>query len=164
MKERISKEEVIWITISSILYIVCFPLNPLILSGILEVESCTLLTVLGFIIWAFGMVLVMAPIVMFPRKGNVPKGKAFVHTTRLVDSGIYSIIRHPQQTGGIYCHFHRWLFALLGVTGSLFTCFSIIEEDKRLIEKFGDDYKDYMKRVPGMNIFSGIIRILRGKR
>jgi hypothetical protein len=41
------------------------------------------------------MVLVMSPIVMFPRRGGVPKRKSFVNTTRLVDTGIYAVI-------------HRW--------------------------------------------------------
>jgi len=35
------------------------------------------------------------------------------------------------------------------------------EEDKYLVEKFGDDYKDYMQRVPGMNFPLGIARLLR---
>jgi len=35
------------------------------------------------------------------------------------------------------------------------------EEDQRLLKKFGDDYKAYMKRVPRMNFMLGIIRLLR---
>jgi len=162
--------EILWTSVFTILCIVCFPANPLVLTGVLEVESYFALTVIGCIIWAFGMVLVMAPIVLFPRRGGVPKGKSFVYTTRLVDTGIYAVVRHPQYTGGIYAIFlatlllyPHWLFAILGAIGIVFLCLSSREEDKRLVGKFGDDYTSYMQRVPGMNIFLGIVRLWRSR-
>lgn len=162
--------EILWTLVFTILCIVCFPANPLVLTGVLEVESYFALTVIGCIIWAFGMVLVMAPIVLFPRRGGVPKGKSFVYTTRLVDTGIYAIVRHPQYTGGIYAIFlatlllyPHWLFAILGAIGIVFLYLSSREEDKRLVGKFGDDYTSYMQRVPGMNIFLGIVRLWRSR-
>ena len=161
-------KDAILITIASLLYIICFPLNPLVLTGILEVQSYTVLNILGFIVWAFGMVLVMAPIVMFPKRGGVPKGKSFVHTTKLVDTGVYSIVRHPQYTGGIYAIFvttfliyPHWLFALLGIIGSWLTYLSTLEEDRRLIEKFGEEYQVYIDRVPRMNVLLGIVNLLK---
>jgi protein-S-isoprenylcysteine O-methyltransferase Ste14 len=164
-------KEILWNSLFTILCIVCFPANPLVLTGVLEVKSYTALSIIGGVIWAFGMVLVMAPIVMFPRRGGVPKGKSFVHTTRLVDTGIYAVVRHPQYTGGIYAIFlatpllyPHWLFAILGVAGIVFLCLGTREEDKRLVEKFGDAYTDYMQRVPGMNIFLGIIRVRRHRK
>ncbi|HEX79474.1 MAG TPA: isoprenylcysteine carboxylmethyltransferase family protein [Dehalococcoidia bacterium] len=159
------------VTIMTILCIVCFPLNPLVLTGVLEVETYTPLTVIGFISWAFGMVLVMAPIIMFPRRGGVAKGKSYVSTTRLVDTGIYSVVRHPQYTGGIYSIFlatpllyPHWLFGILGAVGVLTIYISCKWEDQRLIEKFGDEYVKYMQKVPGMNVFAGIIRLVAGKK
>jgi len=167
-ERRTSKRDIVWMTVASILYIACFPANPLVLTGVLEVESYLALFIVGCVVWAFGMVLVMAPIVMFPRWGGVAKGKSFVHTTRLVDTGIYSVVRHPQYTGGIYSIFvttllwyPHWLFAVLGVAGAMLTYLSTIEEDKRLVEQFGDEYISYMKRVPRMNVFLGTIRLLR---
>jgi protein-S-isoprenylcysteine O-methyltransferase Ste14 len=88
-----------------------------------------------------------------------------------VDTGIYSVIRHPQYTGGIYAIFlptllwyPHWLFGLLGAAGAVLTYFSIRVEDKLLVEKFGDDYMEYRQRVPGMNFVAGIIRLLRRRR
>jgi len=165
--KKINWENAIWSTLLTILGIVCFPANPLVLTGVLNVESYLPLTIIGFLVWAFGMVLVMAPIVMFPRRGGVKKGKSFVNTTRIVDTGIYALIRHPQYTGGIYAIFvttfllyPHWLFAILGILGIVVIVLGIKEEDKRLIKKFGDEYIDYMKRVPAMNIFLGIARAL----
>lgn len=155
----------------TILCIACFPANPLVLTEVIKTNSYVPLFIIGCVVWAFGMVLVMAPIIMFPRRGGVSKGKSFVHTTRIVDTGIYSIIRHPQYTGGVYAIFlttllwyPHWLFAVLGIVGTAVIYLGTREEDTYLIEKFGDDYRAYMKKVPGMNFITGIIRLLRRRR
>lgn len=163
-------KEILWVTLLTILGIVCFPINPLVLTGIIDVKTYLPLSIAGWVVWVFGMILVIAPIVMFPRKGGVPKRKSFVHTTRLVDTGIYSTVRHPQYTGGIYAIFvatllfyPHWLFGVLGVIGIVATYMGCRYEDRHLIKKFGNDYIAYMKKVPGMNIFLGIIRLLKSK-
>jgi protein-S-isoprenylcysteine O-methyltransferase Ste14 len=155
----------------SILCIVCFPANPLVLTGVVKVESYQALFIIGWVVWAFGMALVIAPMVMFPRRGGVPKGKSFVNTTRLVDTGIYAIVRHPQYTGGIFAVFMttllwypHWLFAVLGVVGTAVVYLGCAEEDQRLVKKFGDDYAAYMKRVPRVNLALGLVKLIRRER
>lgn len=164
-------QNILWSTLITILGIVCFPANPLVLTGVIEVESYLVLFIIGWVVWTFGMVLVMAPIVMFPRRGGVAKGKAFVNTTRLVDTGIYAVVRHPQYTGGVYALFlttflwyPHWLFGVLGALGTAVVYMGCREEDQRLIEKFGDAYADYMKRVPRMNVFLGLYRWLKHRK
>lgn len=164
-------KEIIGVTVLTILGIACFPANPLVLSGALEVESIPVLFILGWVVWVPGMVLVMAPIVMFPRRGGVARGKSFVNTTRIVDTGIYAIVRHPQYTGGTYALFlttllwyPHWLFAVLGIIGAALCYYSVKVEDKNLVEKFGDDYREYMQRVPGMDFITGTARLLRRRK
>ena len=164
-------ENVLWSTLITILGIVCFPANPLALTGVIETNSYLVLNIIGGIVWALGMVLVMAPILMFPRRGGVPKGKSFVDTTKLVDTGIYAIVRHPQYTGGIYAIFMttillypHWLFGILGAIGTVVLYMGCREEDQRLIKKFGNDYVAYMERVPRMNFVLGLVRLLRQRR
>jgi protein-S-isoprenylcysteine O-methyltransferase Ste14 len=157
--------------ILAILCIACFPINPLILADLLEPDYYLPSFVLGWVVWAIGMVLIMAPIVMFPRQGGVPKGKSFVHTSRLVNTGIYAVIRHPQYLGGILSIFvatllfyTHWLFAILGIPGVVILYWSTKYEEKRLIERFGSDYQAYMQRVPRMNLILGLIKLLRHRR
>ena len=164
-------KEIFWVSVLTILYVACFPINPLILTGAIKVNTYLAPTILGWVVWVFGMILVMAPIVLFPRRGDVPKGKSFVHTTRIVDSGIYAIIRHPQYTGGIYAIFiptllwyPHWLFLLMGIAGTVLTYFSVKTEDRILIEKFGDDYAAYIKKVPGMNFVAGMMMFWRQRK
>jgi protein-S-isoprenylcysteine O-methyltransferase Ste14 len=114
------------------------------------------------------MALVMAPIIIFPRRGGAAKGKAFVRTTRLVDTGIYAVVRHPQYLGGILAIFfatpllyQHWLFIVLGIPGTILVYLGARQEDRRLIAKFGGDYNIYMHKVPRMDIFTGFIRLAR---
>ncbi|MBN1856560.1 MAG: isoprenylcysteine carboxylmethyltransferase family protein [Dehalococcoidia bacterium] len=165
------RAELLWDVLLTILLILCFPCNPLVLAGVIEVNAVPALFVAGCVVWGFGMVLVMAPIVLFPRRGSVPRGRSFVYTTRLVDTGIYAIVRHPQYTGGIFAVFlttvlwyPHWLFAVLGAWGSVLLYYSCRAEDRRLVAKFGDAYSNYMNRVPGMNLAAGIIRLIQPKR
>lgn len=160
-------KEIFWMVVLTILCIACFPINPIVLAGLIEPGYYLPLFILGWVFWAFGMVLVMALIIMFPRRGGVPKGKSFVHTTKLVDSGIYAVVRHPQYLGGILSIFvatllfyPHWLFAILGIPGVAVLHWSIGEEEKRLIERFDGTYHIYMQKVPRMNILLGISRII----
>ena len=166
-----TKDNIFWSTLMTILGIVCFPVNPLILTGILETSFYPALFIAGWVVWAFGMVLVMAPIVMFPRRGGVAKGKSFVNTTRLIDTGIYAVVRHPQYTGGIFAIFittllwyPHWLFGLLGAVGTAVVYIDCREEEQRLVQQFGNDYTRYMQKVPRMNIFVGFIRLVRRRK
>jgi len=145
--------------------VVCFPLNPLVITGTIVPHSNNILTILGIIFWALGMYLVVYPFIYFKIKGGVKKGKSYVHTEKIVTAGLYSIIRHVQYTGGIYSIFiatpllyPHWLFVALGIPGIVLVYYGTKREDKFLIDKFGDDYVDYMNEVPAINIPLGIIR------
>ena len=165
---RANTEEICWMVVLTILCVVCFPIDPLVLTGVLDPRSCLASSILGWVVWAIGMILVMAPIVMFPRRGGVPRGKSFVHTTLLVDTGIYAVVRHPQYLGGILSIFvatplfcPHWLLAILGIPGAVILYWSTREEEKRLVERFGSEYRAYMQRVPRINLILGIIRLWR---
>ncbi len=53
------------------------------------------------------------------------------------------------------------------VTGTLLIILlwlAIVEEEKRDIEKFGDAYKEYMQKVPRVNLLVGVIRQMYRER
>ena len=166
-----SWKNTLWGALLTVLGIACFPANPLVLAGVIEVRSYLALFIIGWVVWVFGMVLVVAPFVMFPRLGGVGRGKSYVHTTQLVRTGIYAVVRHPQYTGGIYAIFlttflwyPHWLFGLLGVIGTAVIFLGCRKEDKLLVVKFGKAYEEYMEEVPGMNYIAGFLRLLRRRR
>jgi protein-S-isoprenylcysteine O-methyltransferase Ste14 len=125
---------------------------------------------IGWVIWWVSVVLACAPIFVLKGKGGVPKGKSFVRTTVLVDSGLYSIVRHPQYTAGILFSLalilisQSWLIAAIGAVVILLSYIDILMADKYEVEKFGDEYQRYMKKVPRTNFILGIIRLLRRRK
>lgn len=156
--------------IAYLLMIICFPLNPLVLLKIIEPQGNNILTITGIAIWTVGMIFVIYPFIYFKLKGNVSRGKSFVHTEKIVTTGLYSIIRHVQYTGGVLSIFiatplfyPHWIFIVLGIPGIWLTYLGTKREDKLMIEKFGDDYRQYMDKVPAMNILTGIARKIKRK-
>lgn len=73
---------------------------------------------------------------------------------RIVASGVYSIIRHPQYFGGILAHigFSFLLSALysLLVTPLVIAIIYVIswKEEKELTKEFGQEYVEYRNKVP----------------
>ena len=117
-----------------------------------------------------GIVFGWLPVIEFRKKGGVKEGKSYIHTTKIVDTGIYSIVRHPQYVtfmlwaiAGMLL-FQHWIVVLLGVPIFPLTYLDLIKADKDAVEKFGDDYKVYMKNVPRANFLLGIIRARQRKR
>lgn len=50
----------------------------------------------GFVLWALAAVFGWVPVYQFKKHGGVAEGDSYVETTRLVDTGLYAIVRHPQ--------------------------------------------------------------------
>jgi protein-S-isoprenylcysteine O-methyltransferase Ste14 len=133
-----------------------------------EVSQIDVLAYAGVALYFLsGIVFGALPVFEFRRKGGVQKGQSYIHTTKLVDTGIYSIVRHPQYVTFILWAlsgmllFQHWIAILLGVPVIPLTYIDLIRADKACIEQFGDDYKAYMKKVPRANFLLGIIRRFR---
>jgi len=156
------------VTLVSILFISQIIVGFYLLSGVSQIE---VLAYVGVGLYVFsGLVFGWLPVFEFRRKGGVKRGKSYIHTTQLVDTGIYSIVRHPQYVTFILWAiagmllFQHWIVVLLGIPIFPLTYIDLIKADKDAIEKLGDDYKRYMKRVPRMNLLLGILRLLRQRR
>jgi protein-S-isoprenylcysteine O-methyltransferase Ste14 len=152
-------------TFSSILFIAQIVVGVYLLS---EVSQIDVLAYFGVGLYVFsGIVFGMLPVFEFRKKGGVKKGQSYIHTTKLVDTGIYSVVRHPQYVtfmlfaiAGMLL-FQHWIVILLGIPVIPLTHIDLIKADKDAIDKFGDDYKAYMKKVPRANFLLGIIRRFR---
>lgn len=72
---------------------------------------------------------------------------------KLVTNGIYKYIRHPLYTFGstLFVAFgmmaDSWLIATLGILTFILMVIRTPKEEANLIEKFGDEYREYMKRT-----------------
>jgi len=164
-KKSFSSMDFIPITFVTILFISQIIVGIYLLSEVSQIEILAYIGVGLYVV--SGIVFGWLPVIEFRKKGGVKKGKSYIHTTQLVDTGIYSIVRHPQYVtfmlwaiAGMLL-FQHWFIVLLGMPIFPLTYVDLIKADRDAIEKFGDDYKAYMKRVPRANFLVGIVRRFR---
>lgn len=123
---------------------------------------------IAFLIPAF--VLWLLPVFTLRTYGDIDPGGSFLATTELVDKGIYRLIRHPQYLGfmllsiGMCFYFQLDMTIIFSALTIIFLAFGIREEEKLLTNQFGEDYEEYKKRVPSLNIFISLFRLLKKKR
>jgi protein-S-isoprenylcysteine O-methyltransferase Ste14/phosphohistidine swiveling domain-containing protein len=123
----------------------------------------------GWGIWVISCIFGIGPILIFRRKGGVSKGKSYTETTRLVDTSLYAIVRHPQYLAGILFNLalmlmaQHWLVIVLGLISMLLIYRDMGVADQEAISKFGPAYRVYMQRVPRANILLGIYRLIQAK-
>jgi protein-S-isoprenylcysteine O-methyltransferase Ste14 len=73
--------------------------------------------------------------------------------------GLYKISRHPQQLmffitfAGVCIAIGSWLALFIQMVSSLFLHFRIRAEEKACLERYGDQYRRYMERVPRYLVF-----------
>jgi protein-S-isoprenylcysteine O-methyltransferase Ste14 len=123
-----------------------------------------LLTYIGWITLAVGIIILYKSQKDFKTIGKRAEGKNWLDTTNIIDSGVYSIIRHPMYLAFILTAIalifisQYWLNIIIGIIRIVLLYYVILEEEKGDLEKFGQDYKDYMKRVPRLNFIKGILK------
>jgi protein-S-isoprenylcysteine O-methyltransferase Ste14 len=82
----------------------------------------------------------------------------------LMKSGLYGYVRHPLYIGWIFLSLSLalisqiWLNALLSVLIIPQVVFVMRLEEKRNLEKFSNEYPQYQREVPMVNVFAGIRR------
>lgn len=115
-------------------------------------------------LWTAG-IFGMLPVITFRRKGGVPEGESYTQTTILVDTGIYAIVRHPQNGTawllinlGVMLIARHWTSLVLGMISMVLVYADTFKADQYCINKFGDQYQSYMEKVPRVNFLAGIIR------
>ncbi len=93
----------------------------------------------------------LAGFFLLKRKGKPSEN--FENTTILVKTGVYSLIRHPLYfslfllgTGVMFKEISP-LTVILGAINLLAVWFTALMEEKEMIEKFGEPYKEYMKET-----------------
>jgi len=124
----------------------------------------------GWAIWIFSLFFAFAPINILRKKGRVPDGKSYVHTTELVNSNLYAVCRHPQYVSGILFNLalmllaQHWLIIGMGLVSAMLIYLDIRDADQEGIKKFGVEYELYMQRVPRANFIVGFFRLLTQRK
>ena len=93
----------------------------------------------------------LAGFLLLKRKGK--SSQSFENTTVLVKSGVYSLIRHPLYFSlfllgtGVMMKNPSPPALLLGVINLAAVWITSLVEEKEMIDRFGDPYREYMKET-----------------
>lgn len=115
---------------------------------------------IAWAVWTVGVFSVVLPVFVLRRKGRAPKGRSYVDTDVLVDTGIYAVFRHPQYLGwllmcpALILFSPHWPIAIVGVLGMVCVYLISRQEDRQLVERFGEPYERYVRSVPRMNLLA----------
>jgi len=80
---------------------------------------------------------------------------AEIHRTdRIITTGVYSLVRHPQYLGGILAHIgfsillSAWYSLIVTPIVTLIIYLISKKEEEELLREFGREYEEYRKKVP----------------
>jgi len=119
------------------------------------------LALIGWILYIPSAYLVIASIHALKHKGR-PETADPTATTTFIDTGVYSVVSQPMTLGmaiwsiALILVFQSILAVILGMESIFCFWMSARKEAEYNIRKFGDKYKEYIKKVPVWNIFKGI--------
>ena len=158
------KEENIGHLIGHVAYIALY--GVLTLSAIVFYNSTNMVTLLylGWSTLVFGIVFLL-----WSSQSRKKGREKSINKESLVESGMYAFVRHPEFLGhmliisALIIISQHWISLTIGAVLIVLLYLAMVEEEKRNVEKFGDVYRDYMKKVPRMNLLIGIIRQIRKK-
>ena len=126
---------------------------------------------LGWILLVLSIYFALAPVYIFKKKAGVPEGKSYIHTKTIIDTGIFSIVRHPQYLAFIIMTFGMTVIAsqTSPIINPIFSSFNpytllfviwMVEilayiiigkiEDFALKAKYRDEYMQYANKVSFM--------------
>ena len=122
---------------------------------------------IGWGIWMVAVGLIWASILSLRSKGVAQQGEDEACTSITFDDGIYAVIRHPRYLGWLLVYVavmmltQHWLAVMLAIPGTVCVYLISRREDRRLVEKLGPAYEQYMQCVPALNLVAGLTRLLR---
>ena len=102
------------------------------------------------------------------RDGNLPR----METNRLVTDGIYGRMRHPMHLGLLFFPLSvalligslSFIFFIAPVEMVLMLVMIKFIEEAEAVKKFGQEYKDYKKKVPFFSFQISSLRMLLAKK
>lgn len=103
----------------------------------------------------------------YGREGDIPR----METNKLVTSGVYSCMRHPMHLGLLFFPLAvalilgspTFILVIAPVEMALMIILIKTVEEPEAIAKFGDEYRDYMRRVPMFSLRLACLRQLLGE-
>jgi len=141
----------------------------IVLNVAVDVSEPGWLTGIGLTFLALAVMFALPPFFHLKRFGKPDKGDAYFSTTRVVDIGVYSVVRHPQYIGysllllGFACLDPHWSLIVFAAGALFFFYLQAIFEERYCSMHLGSDYDDYKNRTPRFNFVLGLFRLAKAR-
>jgi protein-S-isoprenylcysteine O-methyltransferase Ste14 len=128
------------------------------------------LRAVGVVVLILSIPLIFLPFVLLTRYGGVAAGAPYYDTSRVVERGPYTVVRHPQYLGymlllvGFVLLSQHLLTTLPAAVAVAALLVHTVQEEQQCERRMGDAYRAYMRRVPRFNLPVGVLRLLRRNR
>ena len=139
-----------------------------VLPGLLSpYPTLQVLRCVGWGIWMVAAGLIWASILSPRSKEVAQQGEDKDCASITADRDIYAVIRHPRYLGWLLVYVvvmmltQHWLAVTFAIPGMACVYLISRREDRRLVEKLGPAYEQYMQCVPALNPVTGLTRLLR---
>jgi protein-S-isoprenylcysteine O-methyltransferase Ste14 len=125
------------------------------------------LRVVGTVVLLLSVPFIFLPFFLLRRHGRPESAKSYFETTKLVDRGVYRVVRHPQYLGymllaaGFTLHSQQFVAAILGVAAIGLFYLHTLREERFLVERLGGEYEVYQSAIPRFNFVAGLYRCWR---
>jgi len=106
--------------------------------------------------------MIFTPLFLQSKMRKVTKEQEIDFSGDVLQHNLYAILRHPQYLGyimmalGFTCLSQNWVVVCLASLATVFFYFQIVREEEYCLQKFGDEYLHYCRKVPRLNFFKGI--------
>ncbi|UCC82113.1 MAG: isoprenylcysteine carboxylmethyltransferase family protein [Gemmatimonadota bacterium] len=127
------------------------------------------LRIAGVVLLLLAPFFFVPPFFLLKKHGRTETGQSYFCTTRVVDRGVYGVVRHPQYVGYALLalgfamrtqNIISWISAGVAVA---FFYLQALAEERFCAGQLGAEYAAYVKRVPRFNFAFGLLRYLRAK-
>ena len=125
------------------------------------------LAYIGYALFVPAAVFVISSFVSLKHKGKPESG--WEHTTTIIMSGVFRVVRHPLYLGtaiwtlGVMLVVQSIPSTILGIIAIFCFWMASEKEDEYNIKKFGQEYQKYMREVSRWNVFTGLKGLLTKK-
>ncbi len=122
-------------------------------SFVLEFSTFLAVSLPSFIKWPVGIILLVSAF-YFARSGLKIVFGEIQESPHVITRGAFSIVRHPIYLSailvysGLFCLTISLISAAILIVIILFYWYISRYEEKLLINRFGDEYRNYMRKVP----------------
>lgn len=131
-----------------------------------NIQANIMLLGLGWILLLPSFLLQVSSLSTLNSQGGVANAGGPKANAKLVDTGVYAIVRHPLYTGWMMMSSalamisQHWISVVLTVLQSIAVYDLRRHEEISNAEEFGDDYASYQDRVPMADLIVGCYRCL----